>query len=389
MSKSRFSKPLLFLAFGNMILIGVFNSMRGVSFPLIRNDFDASYSNMGLLTALVSYTMMAFCIIAGTFMDKFGLKRNLLMGFAFIIGGTLFFHGISSFWMAAMHFLIIQGGLGFFEVGLNGLGSRIFTVKTALMMNLLHFCYGLGAMAGPRFMGIMFNQGRTWQGIYPLLLIPVLLMLGLTLFVRFPAHESSSKEGPTFWRLMKEPMVWVFGGILGLAGVVEGSSVSWSGLYLHDVYGLDAGTAMTGLVSLFYLLFTLTRLVSGFFIEKIGYVKSVITAAVGILATYILVFIFGEGGIRLIPLAGIFVALMWPTVMAINVVYFKERAQTVSSAIICIAAILGGAIHYIIGLTNRFIGPAWGFRSVLLYASLLLVLLIILGRKMMSEKAQA
>ncbi|MDR0498023.1 MAG: MFS transporter [Treponema sp.] len=368
--------------------MGFFSSMKGVSFPLIRNDFNASFTNMGLLTALISYSMVSFCIVSGNFLHRFGLKKNILTGFLITSLGVGSFYFAKSFWMVACFFIILQAGFGFLEVGTNGLGARIFTVKSGLMMNLLHFCYGLGAITGPRFMGYMVNRGTSWQRIYPLSLILVGIMLVFSLIVRFPGRpEARAEQGPSFWSVLKDPLVWHLGCILGLSGVVEGSSVNWSGLYFQDVFGLDPSVTTAALISTFYLLFTVSRFISGFVIEKIGYLRSLIASCFAIIVIFTAAFSLGLRGIYLFPVIGFFVALMWPTTLAISVVLYKERAQTVSSAIICIASVLGGIIHYGIGLSNRFLGAAWGFRSVLLYSAILALLLFLLKKQMRLRKS--
>ena len=384
MQNDRSSVPLIAIIFGNMSLLGFLNSMRGVSFPLIKNDFNASYSSMGLMSALSSFSAVCFCIIAGIYMNRFGLKKTLVTAFSLVILGAGSLYFASVFWMAVGFYLILQSGFGFFEISLNGGGVKIFTKKSGLMLNLLHFFYGVGAIAGPRFMGFMVNRvNLRWQDVYPLTLVLVLVMLGITLTVRFPGREeeAASQNKPSFWTSLKDPMVWLFGFILGIVGAIEGCSVSWSGLYLYDVYGLDPSTFGATFVSVFYILYTLSRFFSGFVIEKTGYMRSVFVSSAAIIILFAAAFSLGRTGIYLLPVVGFFIAIMWPTALAISVGFFKERAQTVSSAMISIAFTTSGIIQYGFGLSNRFLGAAWGYRSCILYSIILGALLFLLGRQ--------
>ena len=384
MQQNRLSVPLVTITFANMALLGFLNSMRGVSFPLIRNNFNAPYNAMGLMSALSLLAMVGFCAASGYYMDRHGLKKNLITGFFFLVlgAGSLYFS--SAFWMALGFYLILQAGFGFFEIGLNGMGVRIFTVKTGLMMNLLHFFYGVGAIAGPRFIGHVVNRGFRWQEVYPMTLVPILLLLVISLTFRFPARPVSTAvaERPSFWVQLKDPMVWFFGIIIGLGSAIEGCSVTWSGLYLFDVYGLDPSTAGAVFVSSFYMVYTVSRFFSGFLIEKIGYMRSVLLSALAIFVIFAAAFSLGRKGIYILPVIGFFVAIIWPTVLAIGVSFFKERAQTASSAIICVVFAMNGCVQYMIGLINRYIGAAWGYRSCLLYSIVLVILLFKLSRRM-------
>jgi fucose permease len=385
MKQNRLSVPLVAITFGNMALLGFLNSMRGVSFPLIKTGFDASYNEMGLLSALASFSTVCFSIIAGVFMNRYGLKKDIMAAFFFTIVGAVLLYFASSFWMALGLYIFLVAGFGFFEIGLNGMGIRIFTVRSGLMMNLLHFFYGVGAIFGPRFMGSLVNSGLRWQDVYPLAVIPVIIFLVISLFIRFPEENSEennevSVEKASFWTMLKDPMVWLFGLILGFGGSIEGCSVTWSGLYFFDVYGLDPSTTGAAIISIFYLLYTLSRFISGFIIEKTGYMRSVIAAGLAIILLFAGTFGLGRNGIYLLPVSGFFIAIIWPTVLAIGSGYFKERAQTASSAIICISFTLGGIINYGIGLTNRYIGEAWGYRTCLIYGVILVCLLLRLRR---------
>jgi fucose permease len=286
--------------------------------------------------------------------------------------------------MAAGLYLIIQSGFGFWEISLNGTGVRIFTRKSGLMLNLLHFFFGVGAICGPRFMGFMVTRmGLSWQQVYPIALVPLFIMLVITLFIRYPGVEAAaSGEKPSFLAALKDPMVWFFGVILGIASSVEGCSVAWSGLYLQDVYGLDPSIEGAAFVSAFFTLYTISRFSSGFVIEKVGYIRSIFVSSLIIIVLFIIAFSLGRTGIYLLPVTGFFIAIMWPTVLAISVGVFKEKAQTASSAMLCIAFTLGGIIQYGFGLTNVILGAAWGYRSCVVYSIILAVLLFLLGRKL-------
>ena len=92
--------------------------------------------------------------------------------------GMMFF--VPGYWYAAGILMVIHGGLGFFEIGLNGVGVRIFTVNSALKLNLLHFFFGLGSIGGPWFSGLIAQgRGNGCRYLYPggivIVLLPALL----------------------------------------------------------------------------------------------------------------------------------------------------------------------------------------------------------------------
>jgi fucose permease len=387
MTDKKYNPLLLVVIYGDMVLYGFVQSMRGVTFPLIKNGFAASYSEQGLMTAILSFTAVCFCVIPGMFMGRFGLKKTIAAGFIVMSLGMASLYTAGSFWMAAGLLMLFQAGQGFFEIGLNGMGVRIFTVKPGLMMILLHFFFGAGAIAGPRFAGLLTNNlALSWQHVYPLALFPVAIMAVVSMLSPFPgkmknemksSEKNKDKPSPdeiSFWAALKEPMVWIFGLIMGIAGSIEACSVSWSGLYYQDVFGMEISSEGAAFISAFFVFYTLSRLLGGFFVEKLGLIRITITASLAIPVLLIASFCLGRPGVYLLPVSGIFVALVYPAILAISIGVFKEKAQAMSPAIISIAFVLNGIAQFGFGISNRFLGPSWAYRSCVVYGAILLVL---------------
>ncbi len=397
MRKDRAYGSLLFIIYGNMALYGFIQTMRGVIYPIIKSHYGVSYSEQGLLVFLIQAVMVFSCVVSGIFLSRAGFRKTIFLGFGVAALGMIFFRFAGAYWTAAGFILLIQLGLGFFEIGINGIGARTFTKNSALMMNLLHFFYGVGATFGPWFGGFAANNPALgWRNIYLVSLIPAGVMLALTAFL-LPAGAGKSSEkaavdsagdsGGTSpekkyslrWAVSNR-LVWRVAVCLGLVGVVEYGATNWSGLYLLDVFGEDPKTTGAAFVSVYFLLFTVSRLVSGFVTEKIGYLRSVffgVAAAVIILVTG---FALGRGGIWLLPVSGLFLGVAFPTILAMTIGFFGKGAQSAVSVIIVISFSLNGVIQFLIGLINRFIGEAWGYRSGVLFGIVLLVLLTRLRR---------
>jgi fucose permease len=147
------------------------------------------------------------------------------------------------------------------------------------------------------------------------------------------------------------------------------------------VYHLDPTTSGATFVSNFYILFTISRLLSGFVIEKIGYVRSLFIATLATIFVFGLGFFLGEKGIYVLPALGFFTAMFWPTLLATAMGYFKDDAPVMTSAIIVIGGGLNSVLQFAAGYTNRLAGPAWGYRSFLFYAILIVGALVVLRRR--------
>jgi len=169
--------------------------------------------------------------------------------------------------------------------------------------------------------------------------------------------------------------------------VIEFGAANWGGLYLKDVYGLDPRVVGASFVSLFYILFTVARLFGGLAIERIGYLRSLFIALLGVILAYAVGFGLGRGGIWVLPVTGLFIGILWPTLMAVAMHTFGEDAPIITSVIITVSGAINGVFQFLIGLTNFYAGEAWGYRSSLFYAVLVLGLLYLLAAQIRKHKA--
>ncbi|MDR0487544.1 MAG: MFS transporter, partial [Treponema sp.] len=382
---TRFRRIMLFiLLFGTMILFGMLENYKGVSYPLIKTEFNTTWEQYGLMISLLSLSYVGFSIIAGIFLGRFGVKPSFLFGLAAILTGLFSVYFMPNFFTVAVCLFTVFAGFGFLEVGINALASEIFITKTAMLMNLLHAFYGIGAIIGPKTAGLMTtNAGLDWRQIYFFSLPLVLLTFIQAVFIKFPEEKRDgvTEKKINFFDALHTPVVWMLALILGLGAAIESSSPNWGPLYFQDMYGLDPRTGGADFLSSFFICFTVSRLVCGMVLERVGYIRSIIGVTVIVFVIFIAGFCMGEKGIYLLPVLGFFIGPMWPTIMAVAVLYFGKNAPVMASAMIAIGGALNAGIQFLTGLINRFFGPAWGYRSTVVYILLYFTLLIIIRKK--------
>lgn len=378
------------IIYATMLLFGLVENIKGVSFPLIKSEFGVSYDSQGGLVSITWFGYVIFCLAASLFLHRFGIKKSILAGYLLVCAGSALTLAAPTFWTATLTLLIVNAGFGFFEVGANAMGTVIFTSRAALMMTLMHFFYGVGAILGPKTAGLLTDTlALNWRQVYLAMIVPVALIFFVILFTRFRTDSSDdAAEAPArirFTTVLKNPLVWLFCITLGFMEVIEFGAANWGGLYLKDVYGLDPRVVGASFVSFFYILFTASRLISGWAVEKIGYIRSMFVALAGSILIYVIGFGLGEQGIWLLPISGFFIAVMFPTMMAIAMQVFGSDAPVYTSVIITISGAVNGVFQMVIGLTNQYVGEAWGYRSCLVYAVLAIIALTYLSRYASAE----
>ena len=385
---------LIAFLFGIMFLFGYIANIRGVSYPLLRTEFDISYEHLGMFISIISFGYVIFCVVGGILLGNFGVKKSFLFGFIWMFFGLIGATLLPSFLFVAAALFIISSSFGLLEINVNALAAQTFITKTGLYMSLLHFFFGFGAIVSPRVAGVIaVNLG--WRQIYFLSVPLALIFITFSLLIQFPKNASESGEQTltkaantkkvSYLAAVMNPMVWAFAIALGLMLVIDISSSNWAALHFQDLYGLDPRISGAAFLSNYFILFTISRLASGFFIEKVGYMRSLFITTFATIIIFFIGFIFGARGIYILPALGFFTAIHWPVTMAMAMRYFREDAPIMTCAIIPIAGAINALIQFLIGLTNRYIGPAWGYRSNLFYAVLIILALVLLARRMRTQ----
>ena len=244
----------------------------------------------------------------------------------------------------------------------------------------MHFFYGVGAIIGPQVASLLVKVTKeSYRGVYKWTPIPLAVLLILTAVTPFSSIHSSTeeeKESLSVWGAFKMPSIWLCGINLGFMEVIEFGASNWGALYYRDVYGYSVEKEGATFVSMFYVLFTISRLFSGYLIEKLGYFTSLYGSMVLVIIIYLIGFIVGKVGIWVIPLTGYFIGIMFPTYMCLMMKLYPENASMVSSVVIFISGATNGLIQLVIGYINEYIGNAWGFRCNVLYTLIPFILLL-------------
>jgi fucose permease len=385
-TSSRAPWLLFAVAFASMILFGFVENVKGTAIPPIRDTFHVTYADIGIMLFCGSFGYLTATFLGGQAGDRFGLKPVLAAGYGLILLAALGMAVSDSFALTCVLMFLINAGFGSLEVGVNSLGARIFLRNTALLMNLTHFFYGVGSMAGPAYAARMLEAGQTWGVTYAIAASPVLIAFAIILFARFPAvtaHHVAQRR--SLRDIAASGKVWLFVAVISLFVVVEIGTGNWLVSFLRDAHGMGAEES-AGYLSLFFLFFTCGRLVGGYVAERIGYVRCVLLFALAILGLDAAGFALGRPGIILFSATGFFISIMYPTFMALIMKEFTAGTGSVMGFIISGVAAVTMVMNWVVGQTSDRLGVTAGFASFMLYAVLAILLLLALNRRLTYAK---
>ena len=151
--------------------------------------------------------------------------------------------------------------------------------------------------------------------------------------------ENAKKASGGYTTMLKRPTTWLVVLVLLFGLIAEGGMASWFVAFLESAHGFSGDRAALYL-TLYYLSFTLARLILGPLIDRIGFINSLIISLAFAGVMILLGLVFGEGGAPLIVLAGIGVAPLFPTVMAVIAKLFLDVIEIAMTTIMTLIGIL-------------------------------------------------
>ena len=370
------------------------DASKSVYLPLIQKFYNLGYDYQGLFvfTSSLGYTL--FSLVIGYLLPKLGIKWILLIGLLILF--TSFVCGIAfvNVWVVLVSLVIAGIGQVFLDVGTNTWATILFTSHKAVMMNLLHCFYGFGATVGPTFTGFVSKRlNMSYRGVFIAVLFLLSVAIVIALFI--PKQEEKStiesetkEEGKsmTILSALKHPVVILLGLAQGCIAGTENITMNWAPIYLRDLYGWDPETKGAYFVTIFFTGYTISRLLSGFLIDAVGEINSMMIYVPILTVLFVVGFALGEKGVYALMATGIFISPLFPTMLTVAMIYFGKEVETCTSVILFTYMVFSQTIQLIVGLVNKYCGVQWGYRVAVVL--MLIVFCVLLTVKALLKKKE-
>nr|WP_310551287.1 MFS transporter [Paenibacillus sp. YX.27] len=359
--------------FVGFLIFGFSENIKGPAIPRIQTELGLGELEIGQLLSLNSLGYLLACTFTAWLIRRIGIKAVCLLSF-----GSMAISGILIFWshnyptLSSSFFLMCIGN-GMLEIGLAVLGARIFVRNTGTMMNLSHFFYGLSSTVAPMVASGMMTLhvgGRLldWRDVYLIILLLSVLPMIPALAGKFPAHSNMPEDRIPLKTIMGDRVIWLLVAILSFGVISEMAVGGWLVNFLEKAYGWS-GPSSSAMLSAFFLCFTLGRLLLGPVTDRIGFALSLILfSAVSGVLTFAAIFA-GEPGAFLFAAAGVGIAPVYPTVMALIAQRYRRGSDAVITFIVTlmgVGSVLGNyAIGAIISGIRRMVSGGGGDNALL------------------------
>ncbi|NMO97641.1 MFS transporter [Paenibacillus lemnae] len=354
----------IFTVFLGFVIFGFSENIKGPAIPRIQFDFMLSESQLGTLLSLNALGYFIACSFTAYLTRIWGIKIITIASFALMMLSGVFIFLSQSYALFSSSYFLMYIGNGMLEIALAILGARIFVKNTGTMMNLSHGFYGLSSTVAPLVATGLMNvtigdYTLDWRGMYVIVLSLSLLPMISALFSKFPGDDLNESVRVPLKDLVRDPVLWFMVIILSSGVVSELAVGGWLVNFLEKAYQWDTVTA-SGMLSTFFLCFTLARILLGPLTDRIGFVRSLILFSGFSAVCTFLALLGGEKAAFLFALSGIGIAMIYPTVMAFIAQRYPNESDTAITFTVTLMGLGSVVGNYMIGgiieLVKRYYG---------------------------------
>ncbi|MBC2400184.1 MFS transporter [Clostridium tetanomorphum] len=360
-----------------MMLSAACESTRGIFVPTFEKEFGVSDNQIAYIFTASSIAYILFTYIGGILCEKLGQKKVFIIGFISILISFIVLYFTYNFSLLIISMFLMNIGLSLNSISINTLVPILFISFQALLMNLTHFCYGLGTTLSQRITGILIYKGIGWKSIYIFIALIYLVVFILLIFTKVPEPHKVEKKQEFKNYIFKDKLFYYYMMALGFYVFAEIGTQNWFVNFMHKTYSFNEREGSFYL-ALFFAIFSVGRLIGGFIVEKIGYIKSVFMSLIIAFALYITGLGIGINGMIIISISGFFFSIAFPTVVLTISRVFKKNSAYITGIIITVSSSINMIMNQLIGELNLRIGTYKAFYviPISLLISLIFVYLI-------------
>jgi len=266
---------LLILTYFAFISLGLPDSLLGVSWPMMQQEWSLGLDAAGLIALFLTSSTIISAFLSGHIIKRLGTGRVTFIS-CLVTGLSLLGFSIAPSYVWLLVLAIPLGfGAGSVDTALNNYVALHFK---AHHMNWLHSFWGVGATLGPVIMSSVLASGLSWRFGYQYisyiqLILALLLFISLPLWKKHADHVShntkeeedeiikehnNSNRKPIQIPGVKLAMIMFF-----LYCSIEASVGLWGSSYLINSKGISIETAAFW-VAMYYGGITIGRFLSGF-----------------------------------------------------------------------------------------------------------------------------
>lgn len=343
-----------------MILAAIAENTRGIFVPSFKENFSINDTQIGVMLTMTSIGYMVATYFGGALCQKIGQKKVFIIGIIFMIGSLGLLSMSSTYYLFLISMGLVSCGLALTSIAINTIVPILFVSMQTLIMNLVHFCYGLGSAVGQRTAGVLVYKGVDWRVIYMVVALAYVVMLVCFIFIKIPEPPKAKEEKMSIFNAGYNKIIIFYMIALGFYMFAEIGTGNWFLNYMEKTYSFDKGSS-SFYVALFFGIFTIGRLLGGFVVERFGYINVVIKSLITALIIYTIGLFMGQSGVTIIAISGLFFSIAFPTIVSTISKVFGKNSAYITGLIITAGSVINMIMNMIMGVANDNLGTRIAF----------------------------
>lgn len=347
-------------------------------------ELNIDYGTSGNIFFGEYFGFIITSLIAGILADRLGLKTVLLLAGIFLALGVAGYSTFQNTLLLTASLFSAGLGLGAIELGANAAIVQIHPQKKGLYLNLMAVLHGLGSLVAPLFAAWLLGLDVSWRIIYRWDILLIVLFILLFSSIHFPKTQSQTnsldiRKIPSL--AFKGNLPWFYAAIAFYVAAEIGVA-SWLVTFLQEIRG-ESVAASNQSLSLFFTLLMLGRLAGGFIVHRLGYLRSILFAAIASLICISLGAFTSQS--LFLPATGFFFSIIFPTFTATVSEHQKENTNTILGVLFTFAGIGGLIGPWAIAWASNLLGLNFGFRFGVIFTALLVISTLVLSKGTQNE----
>jgi fucose permease len=371
-------KWLTFLMF---MMFAMTTDAVGVIIPEVMKQFNLSMTAAGLM----HYTPMIAIALAGIFLgflaDKLGRKTTIVIGLA-IFAANSYLYIIGNTFAFIITLMAIGGlSIGVFKTGALALIGDISksTKEHTSTMNAVEGFFAVGAIIGPFIVTYFLSKGVDWKWLYVVAGTLCVVLIVMALMVEYPKTVKTTDEPINLkgaLSMMKDPYAMGFSLGAFLYVSVECAIYVWMPTLISGYKG-SAVFIATYALSIFFILRAVGRFIGAWLMAHFNWSMVLSIFSLLILLCFLGSVIIGiEAAVVLLPLSGLFMSVIYPTINSKGISCFPKAKHGSVAGVILFFTAAGAALGPLsMGAVSDAFGhnAKYGFILATVFATLLFV----------------
>jgi len=374
---------LMAILFVGFILSGIATTIVGPMLPVFIRKWTLDDGQAGLFSSVQFLASLVGTVGSGAWMAWRGYRPSLVAGYA-LIGYGLATLNASTHANALAATAAFGLGYGLITPGTNLYVAEAGGARSASLLNLLNFTWGLGAMACSPMIAMALRNNHLPGLLIGYGIFGALLALSL-LFARFgpEKHEKHLESAGAATRTLGRGVTVAMAALFLIYVCMETSIGVWSAEYSRRIAnGISNLTTLAPMF--FYSGLTVGRGLAPLVLLSVSEAPLVL-AALALTSVGTLVIIFSttlKVTIVGVFLAGLGCASIYPIYIAWLSKWYGARAKRIGGFLFALASLGGSAGPWLVGTFSKYSGSLRvGFAVPLLSALLMICIVLTLRRQ--------